>query len=147
MKVQNLSTVPISVWGHHTWDRVYTVLPRATLGLTITRPSPGQQLSYQADTVAGLTAVVVRQVQSEIKERNVPGYGWLECVSKPEAACMLSGLKDVLPNTVVIRGHRIRLPLLKEGLSLAYENQDLLKSFAGEFAGRPPGTLTIILAG
>jgi len=142
VRVQNRTTVPMSVWGSDVLHP-FTVLPQATLDLAITNPQFGQYLSFQADAVAGLTSVVVQQVQDELDEARVPGYGWVTCAVRPDPDCLVSAIADLLPDEVVIRGYRIPVGLLGQGLSLAYQNRALLASFAGDFAGRPPGQLTL----
>ncbi len=147
MKIQNLTKVPISVWGRQYLDPVYTVLPLATHDLVLPVPKPGPFLSYQANSEAGLTSMVFEQAQAVLNKKRLAGYGWASCAAKPDVGCLMSAVVDVLPPKVVVFGREVRVGLLAEALLLAYQNQDLLGAFAGDLAGRPPGTLTFAPAG
>lgn len=142
MRVQNLSDVPMSVWGEPA-ELVFTVQPGSFMDIQLTNPQFGQTLSFKADAVAGLTAVVMDQMKSQIVDKKTGGLSWTACVADPSQACVLDSLASLLPERVRIGRFNVPIQDFTQGLAFAYTQRDLIGAFADKAGSSEPGLLTI----
>jgi hypothetical protein len=139
LRVRNLITVPITVWGKPAaWPA--TVQPNQTLDVKLVNPVFGAAVNYTPDPQAGVTTAVLDWLGDKAR----PGVKWTSCVEQPEQHCLIDLAPSLLPKEVKVGRWTVPAQQIAEVLATLWQQRSLMTSFADHTTGHEGGSLTLI---